>query len=417
MRCAMPSCATFTTRKRCSRSASCTPLVAVTLIAHCGRRHVQRQALQARRLRRARLFVDLASAMHDGCNNTIVLRPYGPRGANATIFVADRSARPDQASASRSTVAVARQCWPACRSARGFGRRRDDYRPCSDRERPARPRRSLLPHTDDGAGVTGWETAERVLDSGGFESRQRVLVSEPVVEASESGARWLGIAYWQAVDRLHAAACARAGRTTEAGSRCSAARASSPSGHRSSRSTATLVSCRYAIQGGLLALRAGGSVTLAQRRDGDQHELSVTVEEYLPRLAARARRAQWTGTLYAKGQSPLHAAVSRRYFELLPRGPACEGHGLWRDRSRRPAHFSRSRGRPRADRRLALRARTEPGVRWVEADAAAATASRRAVEGAEVVYYLVHSLGQARLRAAGSRSGGDCRERRASTRA
>jgi len=49
--------------------------------------------------------------------------------------------------------------------------------------------------------VTGWETSERVLKSGGFESRQRVLVAEPAVEASEAGARTLGVTYWQAVDR------------------------------------------------------------------------------------------------------------------------------------------------------------------------------------------------------------------------
>ena len=47
-----------------------------------------------------------------------------------------------------------------------------------------------------------WSTTERVLDSGGFESTQRVLASEPLVESSESGARWLGIAYWQAVNRF-----------------------------------------------------------------------------------------------------------------------------------------------------------------------------------------------------------------------
>jgi len=58
------------------------------------------------------------------------------------------------------------------------------------------------------APLTGWETSELVLESGDFESRQRVLVAEPAVEASEAGARTLG---------------------------------------------------------GLLALRAGGSVTLAQR--------------------------------------------------------------------------------------------------------------------------------------------------------
>jgi hypothetical protein len=73
------------------------------------------------------------------------------------------------------------------------------------------------------------------------------------------------------------------------------------------------------IQGGLLALRAGGSVTLTQRPEGDQQELSVTVEGYLPRLAARAGAPPWTGMFYVKGQSPFHAAVSRRYFELLQR--------------------------------------------------------------------------------------------------
>ena len=71
------------------------------------------------------------------------------------------------------------------------------------------------------------------------------------------------------------------------------------------------VSCRHTIVGGPLALRAGGSVTLAQRAVEGGHELSVTVEEYLPRLK---------GLLYAKGQSSFHAAVSRRYFELLTEG-------------------------------------------------------------------------------------------------
>ena len=45
----------------------------------------------------------------------------------------------------------------------------------------------------------------------------------------------------------------------------------------------------------------------------------MAVEEYLPRLAARAGAPPWTGMLYAKGQSPFHAAASRRYFELLLR--------------------------------------------------------------------------------------------------
>jgi hypothetical protein len=50
--------------------------------------------------------------------------------------------------------------------------------------------------------LDSWDKSERLLASGGFESRQWVLASEPVVESSESGARWLGIAYWQAVGQF-----------------------------------------------------------------------------------------------------------------------------------------------------------------------------------------------------------------------
>ncbi len=44
------------------------------------------------------------------------------------------------------------------------------------------------------------------------------------------------------------------------------------------------------------------------------------IEGYLPRLAARAGAPPWTGMLYAKGQSPFHAAVSRRYFDVVLAG-------------------------------------------------------------------------------------------------
>ena len=170
--------------------------------------------------------------------------------------------------------------------------------------------------------MTGWETTERLLESGGFESSQRVLVAEPVVDASAAGACVLGVTYWQAVDRF-----------TRGGVRASW---SEGGGKLRLLGGAPLlrfgppelsfehgaVSCRHGIEGGLLALRAGGSVTLAQRPEGEQHELSVTVEEYLPRFAARAGAPRWTGALYAKGQSPFHAAVSRRFFELLVRRQA-----------------------------------------------------------------------------------------------
>jgi hypothetical protein len=163
----------------------------------------------------------------------------------------------------------------------------------------------------------GWEANERVLESGAFESRQRALARVPLVEHSESGARWLGLAYWQAVGGftrggVRARWSAEGGRLVLLGGArllCF--------GPAELVCSNDLVSCRYSIRGGLLALRAGGSVTLAQRRAGDEVELSVVVEEYLPRLAARAGAPWWTGALYAKGQSPFHAAVSRRYFDLL----------------------------------------------------------------------------------------------------
>ena len=168
----------------------------------------------------------------------------------------------------------------------------------------------------------GWETSERLLESGGFESRQRVLVAEASVESSDSGARWLGVTYWQAVAGftrgvVRATWSAGGGRLRLFGGANLLA-----FGVPAIAIDAEAVSCRYPIQGGMLALRPGGSVTLAQRAVRGEYELTVTVEEYLPRLAARVGAPWWTGALYAKGQSPFHAAVSRRYFELLVQGRA-----------------------------------------------------------------------------------------------
>lgn len=170
--------------------------------------------------------------------------------------------------------------------------------------------------------LTSWESYERVLDSGDFQSRQRVLAAEPAVEVSEAGARTLGIAYWRAVDR-----CTRgAVRANWRGDGGKLKLVGGPTlltfGPAELSFEGDSVACRYAIEGGLLALRAGGSVTLAQQPQDDRFELSVTVEGYVPRLAARAGAPTWTGILYAKGQSPFHAAVSRRYFDLLLRSRA-----------------------------------------------------------------------------------------------
>jgi hypothetical protein len=95
-----------------------------------------------------------------------------------------------------------------------------------------------LPSACGGGAVIGWETSERVLESGAFESRQGVLVAEPAVEASEAGARTLGITYWRAVDRFTHGGI-RASWTGDGGRlKLSAVQRCSRSGRRSCRSTA-----------------------------------------------------------------------------------------------------------------------------------------------------------------------------------
>jgi hypothetical protein len=174
-----------------------------------------------------------------------------------------------------------------------------------------------------GGTVTGlrqWEATERVVESGGFESRQRVLIAEPAVEPSEAGARWLGVTYWVAVAALTRGGVRASWRDDGGRLRLLGGLTLLGFGQPELHYDDGLVSCRYGITGGLLALRPSGAVTLAQTSDAGGIELSVTVREYVPRLAARVGAPRWTGTLYARAQSPFHVAVSRRYFELLARG-------------------------------------------------------------------------------------------------
>jgi hypothetical protein len=145
------------------------------------------------------------------------------------------------------------------------------------------------------------------------------VFSEARVETSKAGARWLGVTYWRAVENVTRGGV-RASWTGEGGLlRLFGGATLLRFGTPELDSGDGLASCRYAIEGGLLALRAGGWVTLQQRSTGDEHEVSVNVRGYLPRLAPRAGSPPWAGILYAKGQKPFHAAVSRRYFELLER--------------------------------------------------------------------------------------------------
>src|ERR1044072_3638136 len=135
--------------------------------------------------------------------------------------------------------------------------------------------------------MTGWESTERGLDSGGFEARQRGLVPEPMVEASQAGARPLGGPSWRAVDGF-TRGVVRASWSGGGGKLKLLGGATLLTfGPPELSYDGDVVSCRHEIRGGLLALRAGGLVTLGERPAGGRHELSATVREHLPPPAAR----------------------------------------------------------------------------------------------------------------------------------
>jgi hypothetical protein len=167
--------------------------------------------------------------------------------------------------------------------------------------------------------LSGWETVERVTESGAIESRQRVLADGPVVEAGEAGARVLGLRYWQAVQETTRGVVRARWREEDGALTLLGGAPLLRFGSPQLAAEGEAVSCRYPIRGGLLTVRAGGTVTLEQRPADDGVELVVSVEEYLPRLAARVGAPRWTGLLYARAQGPFHVEVSRRYFASLAR--------------------------------------------------------------------------------------------------
>jgi hypothetical protein len=78
-----------------------------------------------------------------------------------------------------------------------------------------------------------------------------------------------------------------------------------------------VVSCTYAIRGGLLARAPGGSISFTQTGVEDV-ELRTSLVGFFPRLASRRRG----GLLYAQGQARLHVALGRSWFTRLWREAA-----------------------------------------------------------------------------------------------
>ena len=165
--------------------------------------------------------------------------------------------------------------------------------------------------------VDGWQTRDRQTKDGAVESEQRAALADLVVEFSAEGAERLGSAYWREVERV-------TGRLVRARQRqgslelCLLDRGPAllRFGAPVIEVTGTLVSCRYPIEGGLLAQRPAGEI-LFEQTGGPPPVLRSAIRDFFPRLAARQGRPDWTGALYNRVQSRIHVAVSRRYFSRL----------------------------------------------------------------------------------------------------
>jgi len=165
--------------------------------------------------------------------------------------------------------------------------------------------------------IEGWDSWQRQTDEGAVESQQRITIDRPVVEFDAEGARRLGETYWREVERVTLGVVRMRARTGRHelrvfGRRPVLLRFGEPQLEVSNE----LVRCRYPIAGGALARRAEGEIDFVQRA-GDPVELSTTVRDFFPALAAREGRPHWTGALYGQVQSRIHVIVSRRYFARL----------------------------------------------------------------------------------------------------
>jgi hypothetical protein len=155
--------------------------------------------------------------------------------------------------------------------------------------------------------LDGWRSAYHRHADGAITSDESVRIRVPVVPRSEAGVRDLGQRYWRAVARASRGAVRC--RETDAGvelrvlDRACVLRLAPP---RTSFG-GDGVRCRYAIEGGWLARRPSGSLTLSENGT----ELRAAVEGFVPRLS-------WQ--VYEHLQHRLHVAVSRRYFTALISG-------------------------------------------------------------------------------------------------
>ena len=155
--------------------------------------------------------------------------------------------------------------------------------------------------------IEAWSTVHARSDDGPLTSVPRARSARPVVEKSDAGAKDLGQRYWREAARASRGLvhCRQEpvgvelrllGRGPVLLSFLPAE--TSVDGSR--------VSCNYAIRGGLLTRREGGTLALSQIGRAEV-ELRTEVTEFVPRL----------GVTLGFVQRRFHAAISRRYFARL----------------------------------------------------------------------------------------------------
>ena len=151
-----------------------------------------------------------------------------------------------------------------------------------------------------------------------MESKQQVWVAQPVVETSESGARELGLRYWQEVRRttrgLVRVRISSSGVQIRVAGHGPAVLRFAPA---QVSVDADAVTCVYAITGGLLSREPTGTITFSQRRLADRVLLESAIAGFHPTLAARPGAPDWTGELYKRVQARIHVGISGDYFRHL----------------------------------------------------------------------------------------------------
>ena len=142
------------------------------------------------------------------------------------------------------------------------------------------------------------------------ESEERACAPLAIVEASHADGRRLAAAYWREVERT-TAGLVRVRETYDGPALRALGAPLLKFGLPRIDAGGDRVTCRYPIEGGLLARRSGGSIAFGQHGN----VLTSAISGFHPRLGL------FPG-LYSHVQARIHAAVSRRYFARVLRESA-----------------------------------------------------------------------------------------------